>query len=171
MFPLIVREKQARVSEGRTCGSCTACCSTLSIPEHGLDKAEREPCRHLRADSSCGGCSIYDDRPEPCRTFCCLWLEGGLAGDERRRPDNLGLMFHWTVSAFGMHLMAWETRPGATEEPPAQWLLHQLQKKVLICVLLKDRGDQPGTRKFIGPAKDMARVARYAEEHLGTKPF
>lgn len=168
-FPLVTRDKQPAAAEGRSCGPCTACCVAPEIPD--LGKAERKPCEHLRADPSCGGCSIYEDRPPVCRSFRCLWLEGGLEGDERRRPDNLGLLFHWTVTRFGMHLMAWETRPGAAAEPAAAWVLRQLQEKVLVCVLLHDRGEEPGTRKFIGPARAMAEVARYAQQQPGTKPF
>jgi len=75
-------------SELRNCGSCQECCTFLAIPE--LNKAENEPCKHLSDD----GCSIYQDRPDVCQGFNCLWKFRNLFVDKKgkRRPDRLGVM-------------------------------------------------------------------------------
>ena len=53
------------------------------MPE--LDKPNGVPCEHLTE----GGCGIYEDRPESCRSFQCAWLRG--AGDGLyTRPDFTG---------------------------------------------------------------------------------
>ncbi len=42
----------------------------MGVPEV---KPDHEWCRHARPGK---GCAIYQDRPEPCRTFNCMWLLG-----------------------------------------------------------------------------------------------
>lgn len=68
-------------AEGRACGLCSECCTNLKVPE--LDKPAGEPCIHLVAGKGCG---IYEDRPQSCRDFSCLWLQG--VGDFTVRPDR-----------------------------------------------------------------------------------
>lgn len=31
-------------------------------------------CRHAAPGNACGGCKIYEQRPDPCRAFRCMWL-------------------------------------------------------------------------------------------------
>lgn len=73
----------------RTCGHCTACCLTHSVPEIKKEKGFWCP--------SCSigkGCKVYQKRPESCREFQCLWLGG--TGDDSFRPDRLGAVFSCT---------------------------------------------------------------------------
>jgi len=100
----------------RECGTCTVCCTLPRVVD--AETAERSggnllsplpllpegkagytPCRHLYGQSGdksgCAGysgCSRYSERPRVCDEFMCLWKFGLLLGDERRRPDHLGLM-------------------------------------------------------------------------------
>lgn len=118
------------VNEGkRECGGCTVCCSTVGV--HEFDKPIWTPCIHQKN----AGCGIYETRPASCQTFYCLYQGGFLEGDERRRPDNLGIMFtapdHKT---FDMMIAAWEVRPGALGEPSVQWLLTKLKEKFVIYI-------------------------------------
>lgn len=68
----------------RNCGSCTLCCTLTRVPE--LDKAEGTKCRYCEQ-----GCSIYENRPESCRKFKCVWLADGLPLG--LRPDRCNVMF------------------------------------------------------------------------------
>lgn len=52
------------------CDSCTACCKIMKVRE--LDKPANVWCRHCRIGSGCG---IYEERPESCRVYECLWLK------------------------------------------------------------------------------------------------
>jgi Fe-S-cluster containining protein len=61
----------------KQCGTCTLCCKLLAIPV--LVKPGGEWCRHCLPGH---GCSIYDQRPEVCRTFACQWLRDESFGDE-----------------------------------------------------------------------------------------
>jgi hypothetical protein len=53
----------------RECGSCTLCCKVLAVS--ALEKPAGTWCRHCRPGKGCG---IYEERPQECRTFRCLWL-------------------------------------------------------------------------------------------------
>jgi len=60
---------------GRSCAGCTLCCKLLSIAV--LDKPRLRWCVHCAPES---GCTIYDRRPEICRSFHCGWLrDAGIA--------------------------------------------------------------------------------------------
>lgn len=54
----------------RKCGTCRECCIALEVKS--VDKPAGDYCRHLCKV----GCVIYEVRPDECRTYNCLWLEG-----------------------------------------------------------------------------------------------
>ena len=80
--------EQGDLAPGRECGDCTACCKISAINAPTLTKPAGVMCPH----STGSNCSIYADRPEPCRTFFCLWRRVGAMPDELR-PDRIGVMF------------------------------------------------------------------------------
>jgi Fe-S-cluster containining protein len=107
----------------RECGACTACCTILAVRE--LNKNVYEACQHLCAQ----GCSIYTDRPRTCRAWSCMWREGKLEGDERRRPDQLGVMFWGQGLPDGRAvIMVSEVWPGAADLPAARYMIEKLAK-------------------------------------------
>jgi hypothetical protein len=74
---------------GRECGDCTVCCVSLRIENDQLQKLAGSPCVHL---CDTGGCSIYDVRPDVCRSWYCGWrILPGLP--DELRPDRSGLLF------------------------------------------------------------------------------
>jgi hypothetical protein len=95
-----------------------------------LSKPRRVACPHVAAS----GCAIYAERPPGCRAWGCLWQLGFLDGDERRRPDKLGLMF--TVERYGgkLTVVAYELSAGAAAAPAARSLLQRLERKVPVVV-------------------------------------
>ena len=126
--PLTMTPSDAeRLMAVRQCGKCTACCVLPrilggedmdgSILQGG--KPGYEPCRHLCRS----GCSRYKDRPDVCQGFYCLWRSGHIDGDERRRPDNLGLMF--TMEQIGglWAVEAWELWQGAASDYPGRGVI------------------------------------------------
>ena len=68
----------------RSCGPCQACCFAPRLDER--DKPSFTRCR----DQGNKRCNDYKGRPDPCRKFKCLWLQGH--GDEDDRPDMTGAM-------------------------------------------------------------------------------
>ena len=66
------------------------CCKVFRIPEIG--KPEGRWCGHCDVGS---GCRIYDERPEQCRSFECLWLQDAtLQADWRPSVSKLVLSIY-----------------------------------------------------------------------------
>lgn len=145
---------------GRSCGDCTECCHSIGVEE--LKKGIWEPCQHV----SKTGCTNYGDRPESCRTFECLWLQGALEGDERRRPDNLGLMF--TViqdSKIGALIGCWEVREGALKSQQGQYVLDKLRRRFGIYIWPHKEAKK---RSVMGPPELFEKISGLVErDNLG----
>jgi Fe-S-cluster containining protein len=67
----------------------------LKIP--ALDKKGLAHCQHLKLSepvregflqmsSGCESCGVYEDRPEVCKSYSCMWLAG--YGESSDRPDH-----------------------------------------------------------------------------------
>ena len=69
----------------KECGECTLCCKLLET--HDIPSEIGVYCRHCK-----NGCSIYDERPEECRTYQCMWSQMETVADELR-PDKCGIIF------------------------------------------------------------------------------
>lgn len=97
----------------RQCGTCVECCVVPEAPY--LDKARLERCSKLGETK---GCSDYENRPEECKGFHCMWLLDGL--DKELRPDRCGLIVATNLEAFRKvgiphTVVVWETwRTAAT---------------------------------------------------------
>jgi hypothetical protein len=105
----------------RECGTCTACCTVMAVKE--LKKPGYQTCQHACA----AGCAIYNHKPPSCTGWKCLWLDGTIGGDERRRPDQVGVVF----SRQGTILRIYEVWPGAFEKNRKQieFLVGKIQSK------------------------------------------
>jgi hypothetical protein len=113
----------ARRVDGRSCGDCTACCSVKSVRE--LGKPSQVACRHLCQ----GGCTIYPRRPTSCREYACLWRQGLIEGDQRRRPDRLGVIIDYEPFARvrgAVRLVVWEVVPGAAKSEKVRYVVDKL---------------------------------------------
>lgn len=109
----------------------------MGVPD--VNKEANVQCQHVCES----GCSIYKDRPKPCRDFQCAWLQGLLRDDQR--PDRLGIEFHpdpgatFNRIAKGRFLVANELYPGAAQTEAAKtsfqllaatgWLIYVRQVK------------------------------------------
>jgi uncharacterized protein len=112
--------------DGRVCGDCTACCRVKSVPE--LGKPTQRACAHLCR----GGCSVYARRPTSCREYACLWRQGLIGGDERWRPDKLGVLVDYQpfASVPGMiRLVVWEVIPGAMHRDEVRLMIDELLRR------------------------------------------
>lgn len=75
----------------RSCGECDLCCTVLRVDE--LGKLGGRCCEHQRGGGK--GCGIYENRPNICRSYRCLWLKGGLEASDR--PDQIGAVIDLCV--------------------------------------------------------------------------
>ena len=104
----------------RQCGPCSACCTVLEVA--AISKPGFARCPNQE-----GGCSVYEQRPAPCMSYRCHWLDGQLAEDER--PDLVGLIFDDGLSTLFRPMwgddaiVARETAPGTSQGPRAAGLI------------------------------------------------
>ena len=81
----------------RQCGSCNLCCDVLEVT--AVAKPVNELCKHWAVGE---GCTIYDNRPEMCRSFRCAWLQGHL-GDEWY-PETARMVVHFSQDAINVQV-------------------------------------------------------------------
>ena len=95
---------------GKSCGACTLCCKLLAIA--ALDKPEGVWCPHVAVGK---GCTIYSERPTPCRTFLCGYLMGAQIS-ESWRPNRAKMVLVFDDQGITVHVdpgtpMAWRNEP------------------------------------------------------------
>ena len=77
----------------RQCGECMVCCDYMPISTATLKKRAETLCDHCIVNR---GCSIYETRPNVCRTWHCLWRRDAGMPDALR-PDRSGMIFSLVV--------------------------------------------------------------------------
>ena len=137
-------------AEPRLCGGCTACCKTHEI--RALAKPPDQWCPHCLPGR---GCAIYDDRPEECRTFGCLWLAG--YGPDRIRPDRSRVVLSTvtlTVRGKPLEIVTMnELAPGSLAKPAGQEIVQQLLAHQAILMQLYLQFSPPRIKFIIPPAR------------------
>ncbi len=105
------------------CQNCTGCCLVFSVEAVG--KAFGEPCKHLGPTLFGKGCQIYNDRPDACKRYVCLWLDSQRRAEvesmsEAMRPDVCKVVLGWPwgtdretlfVYPYPGHETAWQKPP------------------------------------------------------------
>jgi hypothetical protein len=98
------------IAPGRSCAGCTLCCKIMGIA--ALEKPPGAWCKHCEP---AGGCRIYDDRPQECRTFFCGYLINGQLGEEWK-PSKSRLVLELEGNRIGVHVDP--QRPDAWKREP-----------------------------------------------------
>lgn len=106
--------------EKRTCGDCTLCCKILSVLD--LEKPPMTWCEHCDIGK---GCRIYDQRPESCQAFNCMWLINEWMPDEMR-PDRCKIVFESLYGTKVILAMLNEGADNAHERQPVAALIEHL---------------------------------------------
>ncbi len=105
-------ESENPLVPGRTCGSCTLCCTVMLVDE--LNKPAGVRCSHAVAGS---GCTIRDQRPQACRRFFCGWrLDPNI--DSLWKPEISGFVLTISLRYGSMLLMVDPARPLAWRMQP-----------------------------------------------------
>jgi hypothetical protein len=106
---------------GKSCGSCTKCCTVMGIAE--LKKPAWEECPNVVKGI---GCKIYADRPPSCRQFICGWLLDPYMGPDLK-PENCHVVFYQRSA---QHIVATcdDAYPDAWRKPNVVEFLHRLAK-------------------------------------------
>jgi hypothetical protein len=90
--------QERMLAMAKQCGNCTQCCKVMEIVE--LEKPNGIWCDHCKVGK---GCSIYNDRPESCRSFSCQWLLDE-SMPHRLRPDQTKVVVY--IDHEGQRLVA-----------------------------------------------------------------
>jgi hypothetical protein len=139
-YPLQMVRENAREN---ICGECQACCMAVGV--HEVEKPMWTPCKHQCET----GCGIYEDRPDSCRGYYCLYQAGMLTGGVEMRPDKLGIIFDFrATSTDGDAISAWEVREGAADDPRVMEMLRKIGDTFIVIV----RRYKSAKRRIIGPA-------------------
>ena len=80
----------------RECGDCNACCIWLKGESYSHEFGGGKPCHFLK-----GNCSIYETRPEVCKTYQCAWLQGLFS--ENLKPEKSKVIIsveNWSKGQF-----------------------------------------------------------------------
>lgn len=77
-------DQRSDMVPGRDCGSCTVCCSVLTVDTPEFKKLQGVTCLHCLPDQ---GCAIYLTRFPVCRTWFCQWRRYAWL-DDSWRPDR-----------------------------------------------------------------------------------
>lgn len=127
----------------RVCGDCQACCYAPRLDE--MKKPSFTRCRNQGE----GECTDYDNRPDLCRKFECLWLQGHW--EENDRPDKSGMMLtcrdHEKYGPWvSLHVVSDE----ALQSKSNKEILIDLVKKTVVIEM------QPRSMRMIGGPKERA---------------
>lgn len=106
------------------------CCKAPGIPEIG--KPADQWCQHCDKGE---GCRIYDQRPQPCRDFYCLWKVMPDFPAELR-PDKCKVI--WTMTEDGRAAVATTEYPGKLQTPQQQRLIANF-RRVGVGVVVDER--------------------------------
>lgn len=98
----------------RSCGTCTLCCRLPEI--EAFSKPADAWCVNCAAGQ---GCAIYEDRPQLCRDFLCLWMTEKDLGPEWE-PSVANMMVYRqgpqvTVLVDPAHSAIWNSEPYAAQ--------------------------------------------------------
>lgn len=106
-----------------TCGTCTLCCKTLRVDE--LGKPGNSWCAHCSVGK---GCEIYNDRPQSCRDFECVWLQSQRHGKLplELRPDQSRVLMTATTDGNRLVFVVDPSRPDAANRPAVRRLIDKL---------------------------------------------
>ena len=101
----------ATIIPGRSCGECSLCCKLPRI--EAFDKPVGVWCAHCAPGR--GGCTIYETRPDECRTFLCAWLTSPALGPEWR-PNKCKMFVRHEGNLIAIHVdpgdpQAWRREP------------------------------------------------------------
>ena len=108
--------------KGRNCDGCSLCCKLLIIEE--VDKPRNEWCRHCNPKK---GCTIYDQRPQTCRTFHCGYLFIPDLSDDWK-PAKSKFLITFEEAANRIVINVDPARPGAWMEEPYYSRIKQWSK-------------------------------------------
>lgn len=126
------------MSTSRSCGTCTLCCKVFGVDP--LNKPRNTWCEHCDIGK---GCRIYEDRPDECRSFECLWLQGPDIIPEEMAPVHTKVILtshpELPLNVGGKQVLLiqfHEAQPGAAERPIVRRYIELLRSHGMACIVV-----------------------------------
>lgn len=110
----MIRELQAVPAQGKSCGTCTMCCKLFEVGWLDKPKPAGKWCHHCKPGQ---GCAIWQERPQGCRDYYCIWrIDPDLPDDWR--PDAAKFILTQMGPAFPLTLVTDPAQPNAWRREP-----------------------------------------------------
>lgn len=145
------------------CQDCTGCCIVFEVKD--VQKSFGEPCKHLGNTLFGTGCTIYNERPDACNHYVCLWLDSQRREDvasfsEALRPDvcKCVLGWPWGEDRETLFVYPYPDHETAWQKPPVSMLLRNILAKggKVVVVVGDKRIAIKGDMAFSGTEEEFA---------------
>lgn len=146
-------KSETTVPTPRECGDCAMCCKVMAVA--AVDKPPGTWCRHCTTRN---GCDIYEDRPEQCRTWTCMWQLGLLPEELSPRKTKLVFWIAGQAPDTKIVVQGDPTFPHAHLVPKVNAFLHSLGKQIPTFIINGSRRTAFG-QKAVGMLKDAVKTA------------
>lgn len=147
------------------CQSCTGCCIVFEVP--AVSKGFGETCKHLGKTSNGPGCSIYEERPDACRHYVCLWLDSQRRPATEKLPEELRpdvshvvLGWPWGTDRETLFVYPYPGYEWAWQKPPVSTYLRMVLSRggKIVVVTGKKRIAMRGDMAVIGTEEEFAEL-------------
>lgn len=143
------------------CADCTGCCIVFEVKD--VPKPFGEPCKHIGQTLFGIGCQIYEERPDACRRYVCLYLDSQRRTDVEKFPESMRpnishcvLGWPWGTDRETLFVYPYPGHDDAWQRPPVSLYLRSiLAKGAKVVIVTKN--------KRIAIKGDMAFVGTEAE--------
>ena len=149
------------------CQDCDGCCVVFEVKDVG--KAFGEPCKHLGQTLFGRGCLIYEDRPDACKRYVCLWLDSQRRPEVEKMPESLRpnvtkvvLGWPWGTDRNTLFVYPYPGHETAWQVPPvSNYLKEILNRGAKVVVVAGDkRIALKGDMAFIGTEDEFAELLK-----------
>jgi hypothetical protein len=156
------------------CGSCTVCCTVLSIDDGDFHKPSFTPCSHICEQ----GCDIYSSKPSICTGFYCMYAVLADFFRDDDRPDKSGIVIainhpdsHFTQTTKLTTFSAYEARPGAFKSYNGDRMLRKISSKVVLILIPNEKNIAEvmidDNTVFLSPSRDRSTITKYLSLYKG----
>lgn len=144
------------------CQECTGCCIVFEVKD--VNKKFGETCKHLGKTLFGEGCQIYNERPDACRHYVCLWLDSQRRMDvpafpENMRPDRTKcvLGWPWGTDRETLFVYPYPGHDDAWQRPPVSLYLRSVLAKggKIVVVAGEKRVAIKGDMAFVGTESEF----------------
>jgi hypothetical protein len=148
------------------CEDCTGCCTVFEVKDIG--KPFGAACQYLGATAFGRGCTIYAERPQPCKNYVCLWLDSQRRQEpadrlpEALKPEACKVVMGWPwgEDRDTLFVYPYPGYEGAWRKPPVAEHLRMILSRggKVVVVTGATRIAIKGDMAFVGTEEEFAQL-------------